>query len=263
MPLPTIEYLCEANAPETETRIASVYIALVSLTEVLDRHLHQIYNVDKDKSWSTANLELSLNNWVESLDGFNRRIIIRGTNLEIPGASNLRLAYLATRLLLQRIELEAYKQTYNVEGEQIMNRYSQARRTAEEILLLVQEFSPGQLGDFWLSISAFTFPATVNFLLRCALETENSPSGLAQSGSFRIARDLIEALRLHQEKYGWDLGDICLAQHAEIVDKVLAGVAPGNQTANNVLDSHDFVMPDASIMDQFFPSLWDPLQNAW
>lgn len=248
---------------DSQIRTASVFIALVSLTDVLDQHLQQIYNVRKDKPWNTTSLELSLNRWVDSLSGSCRLVILRGTRLDIPGAANLRLAYLTLRLLLQRIQLEADKLSYDLPDDRLLNRYVQARHTSEEILILTQEFQPEQLGDFWLSISAFCFPATVNFLLRCGLETENSPQGLAQSGSFRIARDLIATLRRHQEKYGWDLGDICLAQHGEVIDKILAGVTSEDQGGSGSLDAHDFVMPDASIIDQFFPSLWDPLQSAW
>lgn len=264
VPPPTLEYLCEGNPSEERVRTASVFIALAGLTDVLDRHLQHVYRVGRDRSWDTTNLELSLNNWVESLTGSTRLIIIRGSHLDMAGAANLRLAYLTTRLLLQRIELESDKQTYGPGEERLMNRYIQARRTSEEILMLVQELQPRQLGDFWLSVSAFAFPATVNFLLRCALETESSPASLAQSTSFRIARDLIATLRSHQEKSGWDLADVCLAQHAEVVDKVLGGVAPDEQGAGGgMAEIQDFVMPDASIIDQFFPSLWDPLQNAW
>lgn len=240
-----------------------MFIALVSLTDVLDLYLRQIYNVGKDKSWNTTNLELNLNNWVDSLAGSCRLIILRGTRLDVPGAANLRLAYLTIRLLLQRIQLEADKQMYDLPDDRLLNRYVQARQTSEEILMLSQEFQVEQLGDFWLSISAFSFPATVNFLLRCGLETESSLQGLAQSASFRIARDLIATLRSHQEKYDWDLGNICLAQHADVIDKILAGVTSEDQGGSSSLDAHDFVMPDASIIDQLFPSLWDPLQNAW
>ena len=133
--------------------------------------------------------------------------------------------------------------------------------TSEEILMLIQDLQPEHLGDFWMSVSAFSFPAAVNFLLRCALETENSPEGLAQSPSFKIARDLITTLRSHQEQHKWDLGDVCLAQHAEIVDKMLAGAVPDEQGGNSSsLDLQDF---DVSILDHIFPSVWDPLQNAW
>lgn len=204
-----------------------------------------------------------MNNWIETLDDDVRRIIIRGTCLETPGSANLRLAYLTVRLLQQRIELERCKESYGPQDSHLLNCYIEARRTSEEILLFTQELQPNHLGDFWMPVSAFAFPATVSFLLRCALETENSPAGLVQSSSFRVACDLISALRSHQEQHGWDLGDICLAQHAEIVDEILAGASTEEQGADGELDLQEFLMPDASIMDQFFPSLWDPLQNAW
>jgi hypothetical protein len=236
---------------------------LCRLTDVLDQHLQYIYHVGKDKTLNTTNLELVLNSWVESLSGAVRLIIIRGSHLDIPGASNLRLCYLTVRLLQQRIVLESEKQLHPTLDDQLLNRYIQARRTSEDILILTQELEPEQLGDFWLSISAFTYPTTINFLLRCALETENSPSGVAQSPSFRIARDIIAILRSNQEKHSWDLGDVCLAQHAEVVEKILTSVTSQEQGSNDTFDVHDFVLPDASIIDQFFPSLWDPLQNAW
>lgn len=265
VPPPTLEYLCENPSVESQHRIASVFIALVSLTDVLDQHLQYVYTVDKEQKNSTTNLELALNNWVETLAGTVRLIILRGSHLDIPGASNLRFSYLTTRLLLQRIELESDKHVYQAHDRRLMNRYIQARRTAEEILLLTQELKPEQLGDFWLSTHAFSYPATVNFLLRCGLETESSPAELVQSPSFRIAYDLINTLRSHKEKYSWDLADVCLAQHAEIVDKILASVSSHqSQGISAIFDSQqDFVMPDASIIDQLFPSLWDPLQNAW
>ena len=259
-----MEYLCDNQATNSEKRIASIFIALISLTDVLDKHLKFIYNVDKDSTLSTTDLELALNSWVESLTGANRMIILRGSSLEIPGASNLRLSYLTTRLLLQRIELEADKQSYEVHDQRLANRYIQARRTAEDILLLTQELTPAQLGDCWLSTHAFSYPATVNFLLRCGLETESSPAGLVQSASFRIAHDLITCLREHQERHSWELADVCLAQHAEIIDKILTSVSHEPQPdAGGVFEPSDFVMPDASMIDTLFPSLWDPLQNVW
>lgn len=263
VPKPTIECLCESGSPRANTQKASIFIALVELTDVLDLNLRHIYHFEPGKLRNTTHIELALNSWVECLDDNVRRIIIRGTNLDIAGAANLRLAYLTIRLLLERIVLEEDKQLYDAQDNRLLNRYIQARRTSEEILILTQELQPEHLADFWLPSSAFSFPATVSFLLRCALETENSPSGLAQSNSLRIASDLISALRLHKNKNAWDLGDICLAQHAEIVEKLVAMVPAEDPGPDGTLDLQDFTMPDVSVIDQFFPSLWDPLQSAW
>ncbi|KAM0440000.1 hypothetical protein ACHAPT_001102 [Fusarium lateritium] len=241
---------------------ASIYIALVGLTEVLDLHLKHIYQLSKtDELGDVIHLELALNNWIDSLGDRVRRVIIRGTNLDTPGAANLRLAYLTVRLLLQRIELEAEKRASNVGDDRLLNCYTQARRTSEEMLILTQELQPEHLADFWLPSTAFSFPAAVSFLLRCALETENSPSGFRQSSSLKIASELLAALRSHKEKHNWDLGDVCLAQHTEVVEKLLAMAPPAEDLGTP--DLAEFVMPDASFIDQFLPSLWDPLQNAW
>ncbi|KAM0276895.1 hypothetical protein ACHAQH_006267 [Verticillium albo-atrum] len=141
--------------------------------------------------------------------------------MDRPGASNLRLAYLSIKLLLRRIELNRDKETANSLPHKLENRYMEVRRTAEEIVSLVQEFEEAQLGDFWLPVAAFTFSHTVTFLIRCALETEDSPLGLSQSPSLNMAKELLDALRQHQAHRGWDLADISLAQHSEIVDKLL------------------------------------------
>lgn len=295
VPPPKLEYICgSAGASNVEQRdSASVFIALVGLTDVLDQHLQFIYQVDRDRT-SPANLELELNTWVESLTGSVRLIILRGSYLEIPGASNLRFSYLTARLLLQRIQLEADKQEFGPQNRRVLNGYLEARRTAENILLMTQEFQPQQLGDYWLSTHAFSYFSTVTFLLRCALEMEHSPADLVQSASFRIAHDLVDTLRRHQEEHAWHIADLCLAQYSELVDKIFAGVshepqAPtgiggttnghsgndgggdGDNAGNSVGSGSGFdvpdmlVLPDASIIDQFFPSLWDPLQmqNTW
>lgn len=263
VPPPTIEYLRQSSMEANNSRFeitAKVFISLVALSEVLGLFLQYVYSVRRERL-TTTDLELALNQWTEKLEGPCRRIVLHGSHLEVNGAANLRLAYLTAKLLLQRIQLEAEKQMNGVNEEQIMNRYSAARMTSEEMLMLIQDFQRDHLGDFWMAVSSFSFPSAVNFLLRCALETENTPEGLVQSHSFKIAHDLITALRSHQEQHKWDLGDVCIAQHAEIVEKILAGVAPDEQGGNNSsLDLQEF---DASILDHVFPSIWDPLQNAF
>ncbi|KAF5667768.1 transcriptional regulatory [Fusarium circinatum] len=228
VPQPLVETLCgEGSFPEQALN-ASVYIALI-----------------------------------ETLSDEIRRVVIRGNNLKIPGAANLRLSYLTVRLLLQRIELEAEKRVRDTGDSRLLNRYMQARRTSEDILILTQELQPEHLADCWLPSSAFAFSTTVSFLLRCALETENSTAGLVQSSSLKIASDLLSALRQHKEKHAWDLGDICLAQHVDVVEKLRAMTPPEDPSAEEVLDFSSFAMAEASYLDQLFPSLWDPLQNVW
>lgn len=256
--------------------MASVYIALVELTDVLDLNLRHMHHFEQDEPRAITHIELALNNWIDSLDDTMRRIIIRGTNLDIPGAPNLRLAYLTIRLLLERISLEADKQTLDPQHTQLLNRHLQARRTAEEMLLFTQELQPCHLADFWLPSSAFSFPATVSFLLRCALETEKGPSGAGAVGlargsssssgsgsSVRLASRLMAALRAHRDEHGWDIGEVCLTQHGETVER-LANLGPAEDVGlRDIGNEQDLILPDVSVIDQFFPNLWDSWQGAW
>ncbi|KAI1632651.1 fungal-specific transcription factor domain-containing protein [Biscogniauxia mediterranea] len=262
VPLPRIESFSNHPMLPTESEAISIFIALSGLTDVLDHYLQYLYRSKRDASSSIRNLEFRLNQWVESLEGGARWVITRGTQLNLPGAANLRLTYLSLQLLTHRIRLEDDRSKGDVHADSLATRYIHVRRTAEDIVLLVKELQDQQLGDFWLPTSAFTFPSTVTFLLRCALETENSPAGLAESMSLRLASDLISALRQHQESSSWDLGDICLAQHAEIVEKLMTPSSSSSSThaEENTplgLGSQDAIIQDVSFVDELFPSLWD------
>jgi hypothetical protein len=256
VPLPISEYLSDW---ERDHEANAVFIELMNLTDVLDHCLEQVYSIRIETQGPSRNLELELNKWVDSLTGDIRKIIIRGSNLSIPGASNLRLAYLATRLLLRRIDLDHERQAPESNAEQMANRVMEARRTAEDIVVLVQELGETQLGDFWLPVVAFTFSATVTFLIRCALETDQA-AGLARSGSLRMASDLLDSLRSHRKNFGWDLGDICLAQHSDVIDKLLKSEPPVGNSGEMNAELRQPFMPDMSFVDDMFPSTWDILQ---
>ncbi|RYP08341.1 hypothetical protein DL765_008817 [Monosporascus sp. GIB2] len=128
------------------------------------------------------------------------------------------------------------------------NQYNPVRRTADDIVHFVRELGERQLGDFCLSIGgAFVFSSTVTFLLRCALVAENNDNhrgqgGLAQSTSLRLA---------------WDLGNLCLAQHCEVVERLMATAEASDSLL--AVPSHDDIgigIPDASFIGEMFPSLW-------
>ena len=281
VPHPSLEHL---NASEHQISASKIFIALYSLTLVLNAFLEQLYLVNKQHSMKhnqRQNLGLVLDEWVENLDVDVRRVIIRGSRLETPGAPNLLLAYLTLKLLLRRMELNFEKESANSDDPQALShRLVQVRRAAEEIVLLVQDLNEGHLGDFWLPISAFAFTSTTAFLLRCALDAENNRDvtsttghepaasgnggGLWQSPSIRLAHDLIVALRRHQERFGWDIADICLAQYADVVENLVNPLPPRELHTDDGTGSsgvaHPFV-PDASFIDALFPSIWNTLQG--
>lgn len=253
-----MEYLTGKDASEAQIAAASVFIGLVTLTGVLDKYLEHVYDLnqgrDQDSSQTSLDLELSLGQWEDSLSDDVRRIITRGNNLHIPGAANLRLAYLSTVLLRRRIELDIEKQEDAVPGDALTNRYIQVRRAAEEIVLLVQELEEIHLSDFWLPVSAFAFTSAMTFLLRCALETENTAGGLAQSASLKLAKNLIDSLQSHQQNSGWDLGDLCLAQYGEVVERLQTADSP----SATVPEFQQLMMSsDVPMIDELFPNLWD------
>ncbi|KAJ5576098.1 Transcription factor [Penicillium sp. DV-2018c] len=107
VPLPIPDYLSDWDQ---NSHPNAVFIELMNLTDVLDCCLEHVYSI-RSAQVPPRNLELELNKWIDSLTGDVRKIIIRGSNLDIPGASNLRLAYLAIRLLLRRIDLDRERQS--------------------------------------------------------------------------------------------------------------------------------------------------------
>ncbi|KAH8660216.1 fungal-specific transcription factor domain-containing protein [Xylariales sp. PMI_506] len=249
--------LLQQSQSQAGREAAPIFIAFFGLTEVLEQCLQQLYNFERTEGHGVAHLELKLNQWLDKLEPQVRRIITRGTQLEVPGAANLRLAFLAIVLLLRRLELENCREQTNGNPEVLTQRYLHARRSAEEIVLFVQDLGETQLRDFWHPVSAFIFPSTGTFLLRCALETENSQEGLAQSNTLRLAWDLITSLKAHRDNAGWDLGDICLSQYAEVVEKLMTPTARGEPSLS-LPKLQELNSMDATFLDEFLTNIWDP-----
>lgn len=245
----------------------AVFIALYGLTEVLGECLHSLYDLSRKQTVTDSSLEFRLNSWVESLANPVRSIILRGHNLSLPGAANLRLAYFATLLLLRRMELEASRAKgqdstdFTMSNGELANKYLRAQQTAEEIVMLVSELGRDHLGDFWLPGAAFVFSSTETFLLRCAVESDTD---VKRSSLLRIAWDLIVALRRHREEAGWDLGDICLAQFEDVVRRLVTpsdcrgeGVSGEVPTDPVLLPVPELQLQDLDLMAQLFPDEWN------
>lgn len=237
-----------------------MYLAFVALAQFLDRYLERIYDLGKTSTNGPWDLEIELTQWEDCLDANLRRRIIRGGNsLDMPGSANLRLAYLYIKLLLRKRELDAEKAANaDPTASTPMRCYLEVRRAAEEIVLLVQELNEHQLGDYWLPLLTFAFTSTTKFLLRCALETESTMSDLAQSMSLKLAGDLITALQAHRQK-GWDLGDLCIAQYAGVVEKLASptAIADVAEQPVDMPDLQEYVSTSVPDIDELFPSLWE------
>jgi hypothetical protein len=262
VPLPCPQFFEQCTQDARESKATLVFAALAGLTDVLAHYLEVLYDTTKSRRADTAGLEHRLNQWIDRLESSVRHIITRGNDLTLPGAANLRLAYLSVQLLLRKFTLEEDTASEDPGSAALANRYIQVRRTAEDIVILVQELQPEQLGDFWMPVSAFVFQSATTFLIRCALETQESVGGLAQSSSLRLASDLLAALRSHRQDSGWDLGDICLAQHSEVVEKLISSPNLGDVCADfPMYDPQDMVIPDVDFVDELLPSIWDTFQD--
>lgn len=211
--------LCSPDAPDSRKAAASIFIALTTLTEVLGRYLEHVYAVSDalySSEMSAAELERLLSDWEDSVPGEIRRLILRGNNLDAPGAANFRLAYLAVKLLLRRIQLDLEKSVMHTEDDTVAPSSIHAQRTAEEIVHLVQELNESHLRGFWMPMHAFSLTSATTLLLRLGLRMKRS----SHNAPLQMARDMIIALQSHRESCGWDLADHCLNNCSDLVTKI-------------------------------------------
>lgn len=218
VPFPSVNDLCSAYASPNQRSAASVFVALTTLTDVLARYLEHVYSVSKDtpSEMSAMDLEQILIEWEESLDDDVRHLVLRGTHFDIPGAANFRLAYLAVKLLLRRIQLDLSKSSAQDEDDTVLPTDMHAQRSAEEIAHLVQELDETQLHGFWIPMHAFSITSATMFLLRSGLRTRTQ----SHNRPLKIAKGIINALQAHRGQSGWDLADNCLAHCSDLVEKI-------------------------------------------
>ncbi|KAH8757196.1 fungal-specific transcription factor domain-containing protein [Diaporthe sp. PMI_573] len=262
----------DAPRPRADGSVNTVFLALVSLSEVLDAFLVHIYALKLDRQ-ATSEFDpgTALRRWEESLIGDIRRLIIYGKDLSAPGASNLRLSYLFVRLLQRRMELDSTAdKSKHADIDDLSGRYVHLREAAEDIVRLVQALRAPQLNDFWLPTAAFIFTSTIAFLLRVALETEKTANGLGESVSLSLAKDLLAALTGHQQNFGWDLGDACIAQYADVVEELRKATPVANntgqgdqETAVPLIDWQDFDVSGFPDVEELFPNLWDMFDSNY
>jgi hypothetical protein len=194
-------------------------VALTTLTDVLAHYLEYVYSVSRTfqpTSLSESDLEQILRDWEESLSDDVRHLVLRGINLDIPGAANFRLAYLSVKLLLYRIQLNMNKSSLQVEDDTLSPFYMHAQRAAEEIAYLVQELDETQCSGFWIPVHAFSLTSATMFLLRSGLRMKSR----GRNTPLKIARDMVNALQAHRHNFDWDLADNCLTSSGELLDRI-------------------------------------------
>lgn len=247
VPVPSKELLAQSRAPTTRHSGLSVFLAMLTLTDVLSHYLEHVYHISRvaapDRSAvSSFNLEMFLTDWEDALDDDIRRLVLRGTDLDRPGAANLRLSYLAVKLLLRRILCDTTN--YPLEHESAAQARLQTQRVAEEIVLLVQELEHSHLKGFWMPMNGFTLTSATLFLLRDALKATNR----TRNTSLKLAKDMITCLQDYRNNQAWDLADDCLSNCTDMASRIEAGrnfESPGFADSQYFVDSDSLMFNDA------------------
>ncbi|KAB8078881.1 hypothetical protein BDV29DRAFT_187562 [Aspergillus leporis] len=264
VPFPTLDDLCSPGASNLQIAASSVLIALTTLTEVLGRYLEHVYEVSRCTAYppetSAVDLERLLTEWEQSLSDDIRRVVLRGTHLSAPGAANFRLAYLAVKLLLRRIQLDLDTASMQLNGDIVSPFYTQAQRAAEEIVHLVEELDESYFCGFWIPVHAFSLTSATTFLLRSGLLRRN----LNGNAPLKLAKDMISTLRSHRDNFNWDLADNCLANCSDLVEKIDSAETEGDSLMSAVPDFQEHLdTMNPSILDELligFPALADMIE---
>lgn len=257
VPIPKVEQLCRHEESTSQPRSAYIFVALITLTEVLGHILEHIYDVVSPPMGMSETLsttfESLLSEWEDSQSDGIRRMIFRGTNLEDPGAANLRLAYLGVKFLLKRWRLSTLTQATQRHDETVSLHRMQARRAAEEIFHFVQELDEPQLRGFWFPMHAYTLTSATSFLIRDALRHENTN----QAVSRQIVSEMIVALRKCQEKSNWDLAESALKGYGHVVDKLNVVAGSSDPATTNIEPIPCLSLPE---LEEMFINLDDYMQ---
>lgn len=273
VPEPSLAHFFEPNEELYNADAASVFVAFATLAQVLDVYLDHIYDLRRDTNDRCEDVSVDIQNrlaqWEDSLPVHLRASIIRGVNLDAPGSSNLRLSYLYIRLLAQKLGIDDNERHARQASEPAATTQRKicARQAAQDIVHFVQELGDAALRDFWLSFNAFVLSSTVAFLLRSALELVVVVGGRqraagqqpARDRSLRLAWDMVRALRAHQERANWDLGSICIAQYADVVERLMT---PDVEASEVIPELPQSVFSEFAEIDMMFPSLWDMFNSS-
>ncbi|KAI5198270.1 hypothetical protein E4T39_06857 [Aureobasidium subglaciale] len=256
VPIPSIELLAYSSTSSRQLAGLSVFTALLTLTDVLSQYLEHVYRISRSATndrlpTSPFNLESLLTDWEDTLADDIRRLVMRGNDLGRAGAGNLRLSYLAVKLLLRRILRDA--SNLPPDHESVVQARIQTQRVAEEIVLHVQELQHPHLRGFWMPMNGFTLTSATLFLLRDALKATNR----TRNTSLKLAKDMIECLQTHRKNEAWDLADDCLANCTDMTKLIESGrnrESPGIADAQCCPDNDLLMFNDVTLS---FPSAFD------
>ena len=263
---PDVESLVD---PETgctgRERAAEAFIALCNLTEILGKMLDHLYDLSindtavEATTKSYRRIEISIYDWEEALPSALRSQVAGTRDLSIKGAANLRLCFLSTKFLLQKMQFDSTCQDQSSPPEAVSVNRKATQKVAKEIADFVTKLRPLDLGDFWLPMGAFLLSSAATFLLRCVLDNLNDSSGGEGTSALHEASRMIDALKSHRDGFGWDLGDVCLAQCEPLVHRVSQAFESQNMTSSGVdlADQDPLEGMGIDAFGELMPSIWD------
>lgn len=247
-----------------EDAVSPIFAALVSLCDVLDTYLERVFDMNNN-AFSDGNIAIStiierqLSHWKDSLPYDLRRQVTSipsGVGPPIDGAANVQLAYLYVILIARKLGINNMERILQPEDDTtLLDSYKQhAVSAAESIVNCVHDLrlNEQKFCDFYLPFAALCISDTVAFLIRSALYP-NDRSDL-QERCLNLASDMITSLKNYRRIWKWDLGDICLARYAYIVE---AMATTGKQLWKDIPELREVLHSDFAEVDQMAPKLWD------
>ncbi|KAI5247738.1 hypothetical protein E4T43_01854 [Aureobasidium subglaciale] len=170
-------------------------------------------------------LECDLDQWEADLPPYLTRPLDEGKG---PGACNLHLCFLSTKLLLARTALKVASdgQQPDSSSEHMRYRLSVLRSLAREIADFVCALQSHHLAEFWLPSHFLASSAMI--LLRCTIETTDP---LTREPCKLSLSSLRKRLRSARDDSSWDLADIFLNQCDEPISRVIAKLSSSTLSA--------------------------------
>ncbi|KAK6077427.1 fungal specific transcription factor domain-containing protein [Seiridium cupressi] len=199
---------------------AQSFVALCKLTKILGEVLPIIYSLRREALEHTLKtlrrIETYIDDWQDSLPSWlNPDDVLFGRNQ--PGALNLRLSFLAVKMCIRRVALQA---TRVLNDEESRYRQVQCIKAGSTLIDFVVSLSVDETKAFWLPYTAYHFVSAATLMMRCALEAETDAGA---NDCVKSARKLIDYLRKMKTDTNWDLADICLGQCESMVKHMSEG----------------------------------------
>ncbi|EEH49651.2 uncharacterized protein PADG_05730 [Paracoccidioides brasiliensis Pb18] len=188
IPLPNSQDVCSSNVSPSQVTATSVFVSLITLTEVLGSYLEYICHIAKTPTdhfeKTIAQPEVLLAPWEETLGDDIRRTLKN-------------VCYNIFNL----IEIGGRRKRVKAQNA----RYTSGPKEQLRITsILCKNWMSHICTDFCIPANAFTLTSAASFLMRSVLRSRNSRGN---NTPLKLARDMIDALERHRRDFSWDLAD--------------------------------------------------------